>query len=90
MALTGKIILHIILDLTVIIVIIMGFYIIKLLLERLGMGNDTFISTLIMYSESAALLVYVSFALISIIGILKNEILVKIIKPLNKDQNGGV
>lgn len=76
-ALTIKIMYHIFLDFTVIVEIILGFFAIKQLLSYLGVGDEDFINDLIKYSESATLLVYITFAAISIIGILKNEVLIK-------------
>jgi len=78
--LTIKILAHIILDLIVITVVIVGFHLLQQLLVILGDGNNSFITTLISYSESATLLVYISFSVISIIGILKEEWLFKLIE----------
>jgi hypothetical protein len=85
-ALALKIIYHIFLDFTVIVTIILGFYGIKWLLGYLGIGNTSFINTLINYSESATLLVYLVFAGISIVGILRKEVL---IKWINRDRDKG-
>jgi hypothetical protein len=85
----AKIIAHIFIDLIVIISVIIGFYILKYILFVLGMGNDEFINTLIKYSESATLVVYIAFAGISIIGVLKKEVMLKFITPILEKRDGA-
>lgn len=82
-----EIIAHIFMDLLVIISVIIGFYILKYILDILGMGNDEFINTLIKYSESATLVVYIAFAGISIIGVLKKEVMLKFITPILENRD---
>lgn len=81
-----KIVVHIILDLIVIITIMVGLHIIKQLSDYLGLADDIFMNVLMKYSESAAILVYIVFVGISIIGVLRKEILVKLLAPLMKSE----
>jgi hypothetical protein len=86
--LTLKIGAILILDVLIITIIILAFAYLIRLLEYLELGDNPFLNNLLTYSENAALIFYIAFAIISITGVLIEEGQIKLTNMRLTDRNG--